>query len=111
MPPTMIELNSMKWRDSDGTIREVSIIDECTTQNLGEDFRIIFGIEEYKMSQLVRKLPSAFCRAVLQRWYTEGSSPLEAYPIGWKGLLLALDKLHLKDLSKKVETALLQSVS
>lgn len=102
----MLELETLYWKDKDGTLKKVSILDECVERNLAEDLRIALGIPDTKISTIIRKRPMAFCRSVFQQWYNDGSTSSDGYPVNWKTLLRVLDKVGLKDAAKKAQAAL-----
>ena len=108
MCPTMMELESLKWTESNGKSKEINILDECIANSLAEELQKTFGIHEDKISLAVRRIPMSFCRSVFQRWYSEGSSPKEAYPISWNGLIKALKAVGMNDLAMNIESALSQ---
>lgn len=104
----MVELESMYWKDSDGTARYVSVLDECVSKNSAEDLRKALGIPDNKISMVIHQIPMAFCRSVFQQWYNYGSTSTKSYPINWVTVMRALGEVGLNDVAKKVNTVLLK---
>lgn len=108
MNPSMKELESLHFINSDGSRQEVSVLDECSKKNLGESFRKIFGITSDKIHHVVRERPMFFCHSVFLRWHNEGSTPPSTYPISWMGMMKAMEHVGLSVAAKQVRTALLE---
>lgn len=104
----MLELESLYYTSHDGSVRDLSVLDECVARNSAESLRKALGIPDHRISVVIRELPVAFCRSVFQQWYNHRSTSSEGFPINWNTLIKALKKAGLSDVAKDVNNILLQ---